>query len=180
VEMCDSNPSFYTCNNQYSSVISQLSSDKATVLHLPFRNIKLGGVFINAGIVSTDTKSQTLSGVYTDGVINLTGPTPPPILGLVKGVVYADGQAVFRLGNIANSNAFNIKGLFSDTLSFNGNFFARRSTGEVDSLTSELSLEVPNTVGIFNENPATFNLLLHTSQTIAGSQTDKIQLKLRK
>jgi hypothetical protein len=181
VEICDDEPSFYNCKNQYTTVITQLSPDKPLAIHLPFRTIQLAEAFINTGILSTDKRSTVLSAVYTDGIAALFEPSSsPPIIGLARGVVYADGRTIFRLGNIGNNNTFNITGVFLDTTTFNANFFARRSTGQVDSLTAELKLEVPNTAGTFNGTPATFNLLLHPPQTVAGVLIDKIQLKLRK
>jgi len=188
IEMCDSASSYYSCNNQFVSLISHLDTGNNFIQQLPFTDINLDSVKINAGILSTTNQKMTLSGLYSGNFVRCESTIGPNIvsglIGFVKGYVFADGISTFRI-SFGNGLAYNITGNFADTLAFNnGKFLDRNPTnGFFDHIASTVVLETPDTVGYFNGNPLLFNFLLTTPQTIPGSNnptTDKLFFNLIK
>jgi hypothetical protein len=186
VEMCDSIPSIQTCNNQVVIVVPQLDADKATTKSLPFKGIDLNTININAGIVSTSKKRSILSNVYEGNYVKYTNTANTfNAVGLVKGVVYADGNALFRLSLGAAAN-YNITGNFIDTALFNGGIlFSQPSFTSPFTSAAVVKLSLPNSPAIyFNgaNNQAGFSFQLDKAQPVPGTTgtIDTIAFTLQK
>lgn len=171
IEMCNAAPSIKSCQNQANFTLSQLDAIETERRELPFRNIRLSQVFINAGIISTSKKSTPISNVYDgDFVKYLNAPGHLNTNGFVKGVVFADGQSTFRI-SIGNDTAYNISGRFSDTSVFNdGQFLKFDNTATAFVPVSSLTLEDPaNKTGYFkypDSDTVKFGLKVNIRQPI--------------
>ena len=186
IEICDSIPSYYNCNNQTVFFVPELGAKNDTTYILPFRNIKLDTTYVNAGIISTSTIKGILSGVYNgDNIKFVTITNIDTIPGFVKGVVFGDGISLFRIGGLGNNNsAYNLTGNFVDSTAFNNGKFLDRNlnTRLIDHYASDIFLNFSNTVNNFNSNPVLFKFQLNTPQIISGFPVpiNKILFKLTK
>jgi hypothetical protein len=172
IEMCTSAPSINTCNNQVSFIIPELDAEKAVIKELPFKNIQLSTVFINAGIVQTASKKTLLSNVYDGSYVEFRDTTTNfSKIGIVKGVVFADGTSVFRLG-IDSTVAYNIEGKFIDTTRFEpGLFFNRTAPGQGFVFSTTTKLTLPDAGALFNNetNIVRFSFQLGVAQLLPSS-----------
>ncbi len=176
IEMCDGAPSINSCQNQYTYIISQLETNKADSITLPFRGVLLRTAQIVAGIVSFQNKFSQLSDVYDGESVQYLNTTNAQYsTGSARGVVFADGQSVFRMS--LGESAYNIEGKLGDTSFFNGGQFLMYNSGVFSSTTSV-------TLGYFNQSGGNIKLgfPLASRQPIPAtpSFTDSILLKLKK
>lgn len=183
LEICNGEPSYYSCNNQYVCFIAKLDTVRNFTQELPFRDIILDSVKLTAGIISTADKKSLLSGIYSGNYVQCENSGVGGLLGFTKGAVFADGSSVLRLG-FPDILAFNITGNFIDSSAFtNGRLLERSSVqGPFDAIATPLTLDVPGT-GHFNTNPLEFRLSLHDPKLIpanAASATTKFFFSLNK
>lgn len=154
IEMCDGEPSLKTCKNQFVYTVAQFQESKADSATLPFLNINLRRVNIVAGVISTSDKTAFLSSVYDGNYVRYVyNPKHFYPTGHVKGVVFADGESLFRLSldDIADTTYYNVTGKFADTALFNsGSFLTQANFSAPFAIKSTISLEAQgNKTGYF-------------------------------